>query len=58
MKYNYFHRITDLRSVLLLKDCFTFYKQLILVLLTKYCITEVLSLKGEEERELKHQWQL
>lgn len=58
MKYNYFHRIADLRGVLLLKDCFTLYKQLNLVILTNCCITKVLSLKGEEERELKHQWQL
>lgn len=57
MKYNYFHSITDLRGVLLLNDCFTLYKQLILVILRNYCITKALSLK-EEERELKHQWQL
>lgn len=57
MKYNDFHRITDFRGVLLLKDCFTLYKYLIPVILTNYCITKALPLK-EEERELKHQWQL
>lgn len=58
MKNNNFYRIIDLRGVLLLIDCFTLYKQLILVILSNFCITKALSLKGEEERALKHQWQL
>lgn len=41
-----------------LKDCLTLHKQLNLVILTNYCITKALSLKGEEERGLKHPWQL